>query len=77
MVGKTARVPLEQATGLSQTAGTGQTDELLQDNWVSLGCEEIDIIPSTFPTKMPLPRETESLKASSFTPDRQYALSER
>lgn len=35
MVGKTARVSLEQATGLSRKAGTGQTDELLRDSWVS------------------------------------------
>jgi len=41
------------------------------------GRKEIAIIPSAFLTRMPLPRETESLKASSFAPDRQYALSER
>lgn len=37
MVGKTARVSLEEATGLSRKAGTGQTDELLRDSWVSAG----------------------------------------
>lgn len=39
MVGKTARVSLEQATGLSQKAGAGQTDELLWDSWVSAGVQ--------------------------------------
>lgn len=37
MVGKISKVSLEQATGLSRKAGTGQTDELLRDSWVSAG----------------------------------------
>ena len=35
MVRKISKVSLEQAAGLSRKAETGQTDELLQDSWVS------------------------------------------
>lgn len=37
MVGKISKVSLEEAAGLSRKAGTGQTDELLRDRWVSAG----------------------------------------
>lgn len=37
MVGKISKVSLEQTAGLSRKAGTGQTDELLRDSWVSAG----------------------------------------
>jgi len=39
MAGKMSKVSLEQAAGLSQTAGAGQADELRRDSWVSAGAQ--------------------------------------